>query len=185
MSCSKILVAAVNGNGAVGVGVTLLPHCDLVFAADTATFFVPFVTTALVPELCSTVTFPQVLGTALSNDMLLAERRIGANEALAAGLVSRVVPAASLVDRTLAIVSGMLAKPLAHRSLLLFKRMIKSHTASQLAHAFAIENEALLSRIEAGDPMTAAMQRMTAATAAGGEWLQPSPGAQPRHSNAV
>lgn len=60
LGCSKLIVAAVNGR-AIGIGVTLLLHCDLVFAADSATFWTPFMRIGIVPEFASSYTFPTVL----------------------------------------------------------------------------------------------------------------------------
>ena len=56
----KVLVAAVNGL-AIGIGTTLLPHCDLVYASDNAAFWTPFTRIAIIPEFCSSYTFPKVM----------------------------------------------------------------------------------------------------------------------------
>ncbi|CAN0544786.1 unnamed protein product, partial [Ectocarpus sp. 12 AP-2014] len=90
----KLLVAAVNGP-AVGVGVTLLPHCDLraVGVKEGATLWTPFFRLAIVPEFCSSLTFPETLGLARANDMLIMGRKLSAQEALSSGLVSTVVMA--------------------------------------------------------------------------------------------
>lgn len=60
LQCRKLIVAAVNGR-AIGIGVTLLLHCDIVFAADSATFWTPFMRIGIVPEFASSYTFPTVL----------------------------------------------------------------------------------------------------------------------------
>lgn len=85
------VVAAVNGF-AVGIGLTMLLHRDLVFASENATFSAPFTRLGLVPEAGSSMLLPRALGMAWANDVLLAGRVLDAGEALAAGLVSRVVP---------------------------------------------------------------------------------------------
>ncbi|CAI5963853.1 unnamed protein product [Closterium sp. NIES-64] len=121
---SKILVAAVNGP-AIGIGVTLLPHCDLVFAADSATFWVPFLRIALVPEFGSSVTLPQLLGRPLANDLLLTSRVLTADEACRNGLVSRVFPDATLQSDVLAILSDIQQQALVQQSLPIFKRMLR------------------------------------------------------------
>ncbi|MDQ2093293.1 enoyl-CoA hydratase-related protein [Rhodalgimonas zhirmunskyi] len=88
-SCPKPLIAAVNGP-AIGVGVTMLLHCDLIFVADCATFSTPFVQLGLVPEAASSLLLPATVGMAVANDMLLANRVLNAEEAVGFGLASRV-----------------------------------------------------------------------------------------------
>lgn len=89
------LVAAVNGL-AIGVGLTMLLHCDLAFAGEDATFSAAFPRVGLVPEAGSSLLLPRALGTAWANDIFLAGRTLTATEALAAGLVSRIYPADEL-----------------------------------------------------------------------------------------
>lgn len=91
------VIAAVNGF-AVGVGLTMLLHCDLVFASDNATFSAPFARLGLVPEAGASLLLPRALGPAWANDLLLAGRVLTASDALVAGLVSRVVPREDLAE---------------------------------------------------------------------------------------
>jgi enoyl-CoA hydratase/carnithine racemase len=86
----KLLAAAVNGP-AVGIAVTLLMHCDLVHCTSSATFWAPFTRLALVPELCSSVTFRETMGLSKANELLLLSREINAQTAVDWGISSRVV----------------------------------------------------------------------------------------------
>jgi enoyl-CoA hydratase/carnithine racemase len=92
---SKPLVAAVDGV-AVGVGTTLLLHCDVVVASDRARFQLPFVKLALVPEAASSLLLPAVIGLRRASEWLLTGGAIDGPTALQWGLVNAVVPAAGL-----------------------------------------------------------------------------------------
>jgi enoyl-CoA hydratase/carnithine racemase len=85
------LVAAVQGN-AVGVGTTMLMHCDHVVASSEAHFSTPFVGLGLVPEAGSSLIAPRLLGHARAFSLLVMGRPLSADEAKAAGLVNTVVP---------------------------------------------------------------------------------------------
>lgn len=98
----KPILVAINGP-AVGVGVTMLLHCDLSFASDQASFRAPFAHVGLVPEAGSSLLLPNALGTAWANDLLLAGRTLNAAEALTAGLVSRIFSPEDLFPETLRI----------------------------------------------------------------------------------
>ena len=87
----KPLVAAVCGP-AVGVGTTLLFHCDLVYAGDNAAFSMPFVNLGLVPEAASSLLVPQMFGYHRAAEALLLGEPFMAEAALEVGLVNRVVP---------------------------------------------------------------------------------------------
>jgi enoyl-CoA hydratase/carnithine racemase len=88
---SKPLVAAVCGP-AVGIGTTLLFHCDLVYAGDNAAFSMPFVNLGLCPEAASSLLAPQRMGHGRAAEALLLGEPFLAEAALEMGLVSRIVP---------------------------------------------------------------------------------------------
>src|SRR5580700_9300767 len=92
---TRPLVAAVQGN-AVGVGTTMLLHCDLVFLADTAKLMTPFVNLALVPEAASSWLLPARIGHVRAYAMFALGEPLDAATALACGLANAVVPAAEL-----------------------------------------------------------------------------------------
>ncbi len=85
----KPIIAAVNGT-AVGIGTTLLLHCDLVFSGESAVFQMPFVNLGLVPEFASSYLLPLRVGHAKAAEWLLTGKRIEALEAKAAGLINEV-----------------------------------------------------------------------------------------------
>src|SRR5579872_2687284 len=91
----KPLVAAVNGP-AVGVGATMLLHCDLVYASEKATLSMPFVSLGLVPEAASSALLPARVGAAVASEMLLLGSVLDATRARELRLVNRVVPGAEL-----------------------------------------------------------------------------------------
>jgi len=88
----KPLIALVNGP-AIGIGVTTLGLCDLVWASSSSYFLCPFTKIAQAPEGCSSYTFPKIMGTSRANEMLLCNRKISAQEAKEFGLVSEVYQA--------------------------------------------------------------------------------------------
>jgi len=90
--CEKPLVAAVQGN-AVGVGTTMLLHCDHVVAASDARFATPFVGLGLVPEAGSSLIAPRLMGQARAFSLLVMGRPLNADEAKAAGLINTVAAA--------------------------------------------------------------------------------------------
>ncbi|KAK2081467.1 Testis-specific chromodomain protein Y 1 [Saguinus oedipus] len=85
----KIIVVSVNGP-AIGLGASILPLCDLVWANDKAWFQTPYMTFGQSPDGCATLTFPRIMGEALANEMLIGGRKRTAQEAYAKGLVSQV-----------------------------------------------------------------------------------------------
>jgi enoyl-CoA hydratase len=114
----KPVVAAVNGF-ALGGGCELAMACTLRLAADTARFGQPEVKLGVTPGFAGTQRLPRLVGRGRALDLLLTGRMIDAQEALAIGLVNRVVPAATLLDeaRTLANALAALA-PLAVRAII-------------------------------------------------------------------
>jgi enoyl-CoA hydratase/carnithine racemase len=108
--CEKPLVAAVAGR-AVGVGTTLLLHCDYVVAAEDARLSTPFVSLALTPEAGSSLLAPRLLGHARAFELLVMGHPLDAAAAKHAGLVNAVVPAAELEETALAAAREIAALP--------------------------------------------------------------------------
>jgi enoyl-CoA hydratase/carnithine racemase len=96
MTFEKPVIAAVNGL-AVGIGVTMLLHCDLVYIAEGATLSMPFVNLGLVPEFGSTLLLPAIIGRMRAAEKLLLGRPVLAAEAVGMGLANAVLPAAELL----------------------------------------------------------------------------------------
>jgi enoyl-CoA hydratase/carnithine racemase len=99
-TCQKPLIAAVNGK-AVGIGTTMLLHCDLVYAAPEASFSTPFVDLGLVPEAGASLLLPTRIGHVRASQMLLLGEPILAQEALSAGLINAIIPVDELLAYTL------------------------------------------------------------------------------------
>jgi enoyl-CoA hydratase/carnithine racemase len=104
------IVAAVNGR-AVGIGTTMLLHCDLVFVADDALLTTPFVNLALVPEAASSLTLPARIGHVRAFAMFVLGEAVDAATAVAWGLANAVVPRAELRVRARAAAEAIAAKP--------------------------------------------------------------------------
>jgi enoyl-CoA hydratase/carnithine racemase len=104
------LIAAVSGL-AVGVGATLLLHCDLVYLSESAVLSTPFVDLALVPEAASSLLLPARVGHARAFAMFALAERVGAAEALSWGLANRVLPEAELLGAARAAALAVCAKP--------------------------------------------------------------------------
>ncbi|KAI1902211.1 hypothetical protein AGOR_G00042380 [Albula goreensis] len=85
----KPIIVAVNGP-AVGLGASILPLCDVIWANEKAWFQTPYATFGQTPDACSSLTFPRIMGVASANEMLLSGRKLTAQEACAKGLVSQV-----------------------------------------------------------------------------------------------
>ena len=106
----KPLLAAVNG-AAIGVGTTMLAHCDLIVAARSARFVMPFTRLGLVPEAGSSLLFSQLLGHQRASAMLLLGDALDADAALAAGFVYQVVDDAELMTAARALAGRLAALP--------------------------------------------------------------------------
>lgn len=107
----KPLLAAVNGV-AVGIGFTLLPHCDLVFVADGARMRVPFSELGVPPEAASSWTFPQRMGWQRAAHLLFTSEWIDAAQAVEYGIALERCPADAVVDRALAVAAQIAQAPL-------------------------------------------------------------------------
>lgn len=134
----KPLVAAVAGP-AVGIGTTLLMHCDLVYAGDNAAFSMPFVNLGLCPEAASSLLVPQMMGYHRAAEALLMGEPFMAEAALEVGLVNRVVPPTEVNNYAQAQARKLAAKPLS--SLIETKRLMKAGQAQQVKAQMAEEGK--------------------------------------------
>jgi enoyl-CoA hydratase/carnithine racemase len=132
----KPLVAAVNGP-AVGVGTTMLLHCDLVYAGDEAQFSLPFASLGLCPEGGSSVLLPVLAGYARAAERLLLGEPFDAHEAREMGLVNKVMPPAQVLEYALARAQLLARQPAA--SLRETKRLLRAPLAAQVAQAMKDE----------------------------------------------
>jgi enoyl-CoA hydratase/carnithine racemase len=124
-SSTRILVAAVQGR-AIGVGTTMLLHCDFVVAEHGAQLRMPFTDLALVPEAGSSLLVPRLVGYQRACALLMLGEAVGAEEALRLGMVNMVVPDGDALAEAEKLVARLLAKP--RSALLATKALMKSAT---------------------------------------------------------
>jgi enoyl-CoA hydratase/carnithine racemase len=133
----KPIVAAVAGP-AVGVGTTMLLHCDLVYAAPNARLQLPFVNLGLVPEAGSSLLLPALIGYQRAAELLLLGEPFTAQKAKEIGLVTDVVPEDQLFDTAMVQAKKLAAKPAA--SLRLTKRLMKQGQMAAVAQQIKLES---------------------------------------------
>lgn len=138
----KPIVAQVQGV-AVGIGTTMLLHCDLVYAAHTAQFSLPFVRLGLCPEAASSLLLPQLAGYQKAAELLLLGDMFSALKAYDSGIVSDVIEAEKLNAHVQAQIQKLLDLPLA--SLLATKRLMKAGNKAALPEKMADEGRLFLS----------------------------------------
>jgi len=152
---AKPLVAAVGGP-AVGIGTTMLLHCDLVYAAPGARFQMPFVPLGLVPEAASSLLLPMIAGYQRAAELLLLGQPFSAEKAHAAGIVTEIVPEAELLERAMAGATAVAALPPA--SVRLTKQLMKRQLAAPIAAQMEEEGRVFSERLQSGE----AKEAMTA-----------------------
>ena len=129
----KPLIAAVNG-AAVGVGTTMLPHCDLVLVSDTARFKLPFVALGLVPEAGSSLLLPAGIGSQAAAYYLLTGEWMEAEEAVVRGLAWKRCAPEKLLEETLALARRIAEAPL--EAVRNTKRLLQAARSDAITAAF-------------------------------------------------
>lgn len=155
----KPLLAAVCGP-AVGVGTTMLFHCDLVYAGDNAAFSMPFVNLGLCPEAASSLLVPQMLGYHRAAEALMLGEPFMAEAALEVGLVNRVLPPTEANAYAAAQARKLAAKPIT--SLVETKRLMKKGQQQAVQQQMADEGESfrqMLTAPAAKEAFTAFMEK--------------------------
>ncbi len=135
----KPVIAAVAGF-ALGGGCELVMQCDIVIAADTAKFGQPEIKLGIIPGIGGTQRLPRAVGKAKAMDLILTGRMMDAAEAERAGLVSRVVPAASLMDEAMKVAEAVAAMSLP--SLIAAKEAVNRAFETPLAEGIRFERRA-------------------------------------------
>ena len=110
LACDKPVVAAVTG-AAIGIGTTLLLHCDLVYVADDARLAMPFVSLGLVPEFASSLLVPQLMGHRRAAEKLLLGEPFTAEQAVECGIANAVLPATEVVNHARRVAERFNALP--------------------------------------------------------------------------
>ena len=155
----KPLIAAVAGP-AVGIGTTMLLHCDLVYAGDNAAFSMPFVNLGLCPEAASSLLLPRLMGYQRAAEALLLGEPFMAEAALEVGLVNRVVPPTEVNGVAQAQAAKLAAKPLS--ALVATKNLMKAGMRAEVKAKMAEEGESfgqMLAQPAAREAMTAFMEK--------------------------
>jgi enoyl-CoA hydratase/carnithine racemase len=150
----KPVIAMVQGP-AVGMGVTILPHFDMVYAAEEATFMVPFVRLGLVVEYAGSFTLPRLIGHQRTRELILRSKPIDARTADQWGLVTRVFPRARLAPEVLAIANELAELPAG--AILECRKLIARGEESTFAQAFEAEATVLASRYGSEENVAAVM----------------------------
>jgi len=135
----KPLLAAVNG-AAVGLGFTMLAHCDIVLVSDRARLLAPFTTMGVAPEAASSYLLPRRMGRQRASRSLLTSDWISAEDAVATGLAVQQCSPETLVEETMAVATRIASKSLP--SLMATKRLLLDAERDGIARARTLENQA-------------------------------------------
>jgi enoyl-CoA hydratase/carnithine racemase len=156
---SKPIVAAVAGP-AVGIGTTLLLHCDFVYATPGARFQLPFVPLGIVPEFGSTYLLPLLAGYQRAAELLLLGQPFTADKARDIGIVTELVPEDQLMEKAEKTAMALAALP--PESMRLTKQLMKSAHAEAVRRQVAEEGRIFIERLaspEAKEAMRAILEK--------------------------
>src|SRR5262245_29531309 len=145
---AKPIVVAVQG-AAIGGGTTMLTHCDVVYAGESAKFQLPFINLALVPEFGSSFSLPARIGHLRAAELFLLGEPFKAARAAELGLVTRVVPDGDLLATATATAQKLAAKP--GGALQASKRLIKQASIDPLKEAIKSESQEFMERVTSAE----------------------------------
>ena len=156
------LIAAVHGN-AVGIGTTILFHCDFVLVEDGARLVMPFVDLGLVPEAASSLIMPRLSGRRAAARHILLGEPFTARQALETGIASHVVPSGGLATALERLVAALLAKPA--EAMRQTQRLLRRGSRDEVLERMELENGHFAERL-ASDEVKNAIAAFFAARAA-------------------
>lgn len=151
-TAEKPIVAAVTGI-AVGIGTTLLLHCDLAYAAEHAKFHMPFVNLGLVPEFGSSLLLPQLVGMRRAAELLMLGESFGSQHALDLGIINAIHPDADVVNAALAKAKALTLQPPA--ALRATKRLMRAGSLNAIANQIQTEGEQFMACLTSPEAMEA------------------------------
>lgn len=140
----KPIVCAVEGF-AVGIGTTLLLHADIVYAADSARFQMPFINLGLVPEGGSSLILPRIAGSKAAHELLLFGEPFDAAAALRHGIINQIVEASKLVEYARQRAQILASKPRA--AMMESKALLKKSQEPELLNHMRVEGDAFVKRL--------------------------------------
>lgn len=149
---TKPLIAAVQGR-AIGIGTTMLLHCDHVVLAEDAQLITPFVNLALVPEAASSLLLPARIGHVRAFSMFALGEPVGATDAVAWGLANKVVPNAELIATAEAFARRLAAQPLG--AVVATKKLMRA--AEVISAQMATESDQFAARLKTDEAREAFM----------------------------
>jgi enoyl-CoA hydratase/carnithine racemase len=152
IDCDKPVVAAVTG-AAIGIGTTLLLHCDFVYVSDEARLAMPFVALGLVPEFASSVLVPQLMGHRRAAEKLLLGDPFTPEQAVECGIASAVLPAAEVLAHARRIAERFNQLP--PGAVREAKQLMRAPQREELLQAIGRENEVFGRRLRSPEAMEA------------------------------
>ncbi|MCU0813903.1 MAG: enoyl-CoA hydratase [Burkholderiaceae bacterium] len=152
LECDKPVVAAVTG-AAIGIGTTMLLHCDFVYVADDARLAMPFVGLALVPEYASSLLVPRLLGQRTAAEKLLLGDPFTGAEAVDCGIANAVLPAAEVLPHARRVAERLNALP--PGAVRDAKALMHAPHREQILQVIAAEGEIFTRRLRSPEAMEA------------------------------
>ncbi len=148
----KPVVAAVTG-AAVGIGTTMLLHCDLVYVSDEARLAMPFVSLGLVPEFASSLIVPRLLGNVRAAEKLLLGDPFSPEEAVDARIANAVLPASEVVNHARRMAERFNSLP--PGAVRETKKLLRRSSSDEVLKTIAIEGELFGARLRSPEAMEA------------------------------
>lgn len=152
LNCDKPVVAAVTG-AAIGIGTTMLLHCDFVYVSDEARLAMPFTSLGLVPEFASSLMVPQLMGHARAAEKLLLGDAFTPEQAVECGVANAVLPAGEVVAHARRVAERFNALP--PGAVRESKQLLRGPTRAAVLEAMRTEGERFTRRLRSPEAMEA------------------------------
>ncbi len=152
LGCDKPVIAAVTG-AAIGIGTTLLLHCDFVYVSDEARLAMPFVSLGLVPEFAASLVVPQLMGNVRAAEKLLLGDPFTGAEAVECGIASAVLPSAEVAPHARRVAERFNALP--PGAVQESKRLLRRGRSQAVLETIAVEGEIFARRLRSPEAQEA------------------------------